>query len=1141
MARPRKPVPRIGDVATYNGTNWQFSGSVNTQYAPATRNAAGLMSGTDKAKLDGIESGAEANVKSNWAETDSDSEAFIQNKPTIPTLPGNASSSTDGLMSSSDKSKLDGIASHAEVNVQADWSETTSSEDAFIKNKPDLPNNIPDAPTAGAADAVYELQVATDGVSSWQVAYLPTAATITAGGTFPGSPNVGDLHFATADIATAPSDVREADGSTVRSSVVKGDIYEYELIDANDVWVLEGNLDTNPPLASGSVDGLLSSSDFTKIAGIAAGAEVNVQPDWNATSGDGQIANKPTIPAAQIQSDWNQTTTTSLDFIKNKPTIPDAQIHADWNQTDADEPDFIENKPTIPTIPDVATDTEDGLMSGTDKSKLDGIASGAEVNVQSDWNATTGDAVVLNKPTITTPVQSNWGETDTADLSFIQNKPTIPTIPSNATTSTAGLMSSADKTKLDGIAEGANQDVQSDWNETDTADLSYILNKPTIPDATDIPDAPSAPSTTTHYNLEVTDDGTISWQEDTGGGANSGEQNVQADWTETSTGSDAFIRNKPSDDDIGEIAFNHVPSDLTPARKAILQGHIGLGENEIGEIAFRNSPGDLTDVQKAEVRDHIDAQESLSDSSIGDRAFSNPPNDLTDTEKTAVRTAIGAGTGSGTGGLSTVSTDATITGDGSSGSPLSIANPFTDADETKLDGIATGAEVNVQSDWDETDTDADSYIDNKPDLNGRYVGDFAIRTAYNKGDVVFSTGQFWRAKQDVPDNRTGAPTNDLDYWQQSTFSIGMVSTLPVFVDNDEFDLNRDRWVIMTADQTLTGTRDGTGALPYVADLQDSRSTSEISSNQLTALNRGDMLRVDTWPTRYWARMVNSAVPNVPDSPAAQTEARNYNLQVSTSGVASWQQDTGGGGTNTGEANVQSDWSETNTASDAFILNKPTIPSIPTDAQIGDKAFSNPPTTLTDDEKEAARTAIGAGTGTGTGTLTTVATNATITGDGTTASPLAVANPFTAADETKLDGIAAGAEVNVQSDWNATSGDGQIANKPTIPNVPSAPASAPDQRDYNLRVATDGTATWAQDTGGGTNSGEQNVQSDWNETDTSDDSFIRNKPTIPTVPGNATDTTAGLMSALDKDKLDSIASSAEVNVQANWNHNKYYVG
>ena len=41
--------------------------------------------------------------------------------------------------------------------------------------------------------------------------------------------------------------------------------------------------------------------------------------------------------------------------------------------------------------------------------------------------------------------------------------------------------------------------------------------------------------------------------------------------------------------------------------------------------------------------------------------------------------------------------------------------------------------------------------------------------------------------------------------------------------------------------------------------------------------------------------------------------------------------------------------------------------------------------------------------------------------------------FTSADESKLDGIAAGAEVNVRSDWNATSGDAQILNKPSIPD------------------------------------------------------------------------------------------------------------
>lgn len=44
------------------------------------------------------------------------------------------------------------------------------------------------------------------------------------------------------------------------------------------------------------------------------------------------------------------------------------------------------------------------------------------------------------------------------------------------------------------------------------------------------------------------------------------------------------------------------------------------------------------------------------------------------------------------------------------------------------------------------------------------------------------------------------------------------------------------------------------------------------------------------------------------------------------------------------------------------------------------------------------------------------------------------NNYTDADASKLAGIAAGAEVNVNADWNAGSGDAQILNKPTIPVV-----------------------------------------------------------------------------------------------------------
>ena len=52
-------------------------------------------------------------------------------------------------------------------------------------------------------------------------------------------------------------------------------------------------------------------------------------------------------------------------------------------------------------------------------------------------------------------------------------------------------------------------------------------------------------------------------------------------------------------------------------------------------------------------------------------------------------------TGGSGGGLSSVSSNDSLSGDGTSGSPLSVANPFTDSDEAKLDAIAEGAQVNV--------------------------------------------------------------------------------------------------------------------------------------------------------------------------------------------------------------------------------------------------------------------------------------------------------------------------------------------------------------------------------------------------------------------------------------------------------------
>ena len=52
------------------------------------------------------------------------------------------------------------------------------------------------------------------------------------------------------------------------------------------------------PDASAEQSGLMTAAQFTKLAGIAEGAQKNVNADWNAAGGDAQILNKPTQVSA---------------------------------------------------------------------------------------------------------------------------------------------------------------------------------------------------------------------------------------------------------------------------------------------------------------------------------------------------------------------------------------------------------------------------------------------------------------------------------------------------------------------------------------------------------------------------------------------------------------------------------------------------------------------------------------------------------------------------------------------------------------------------------------------------------------------------------------------------------------------------
>ena len=78
------------------------------------------------------------------------------------------------------------------------------------------------------------------------------------------------------------------------------------------------------------------------------------------------------------------------------------------------------NSSALPsTFDDLGDGTTNKAYSLTEKNKLASIAGGAEVNVNADWNASNGDALILNKPTMAAVATSG-------SYNDLKDKPTIP-------------------------------------------------------------------------------------------------------------------------------------------------------------------------------------------------------------------------------------------------------------------------------------------------------------------------------------------------------------------------------------------------------------------------------------------------------------------------------------------------------------------------------------------------------------------------------------------------------------------------------------------------------------------------------------------------------------------------------------------
>ena len=179
-------------------------------------------------------------------------------------------------------------------------------------------------------------------------------------------------------------------------------------------------------------------------------------PPTGFTSGDFYVSTAAGTPVAQwaglsvvAVNDrliWNGNTSTWDRYSQ-------AWIQSNWTETDSSAPAFIQNKPTLGTM----AAQDDALSDG----KQYGRQNGAWTEIAAAGGTNIGYTAATDKGTIT----SSTGTDATVPLADNTN---------------AGLFTATEKTKLAGIAAGAEVNVQSDWNQSSSSADDFIKNKPTI-------------------------------------------------------------------------------------------------------------------------------------------------------------------------------------------------------------------------------------------------------------------------------------------------------------------------------------------------------------------------------------------------------------------------------------------------------------------------------------------------------------------------------------------------------------------------------------------------------------------------------------------------------------------------------------
>ncbi len=201
-------------------------------------------------------------------------------------------------------------------------------------------------------------------------------------------------------VSVLESSLANLDNYVVTSVLLEGARFTVNLRNLSTGAVQTSVLDL--PIASEQYPGLITAGDFTKLEGIEEGAQVNVQSDWNESAADSGafIKNKPSLAAVATSGNYND--------LNNKPSIPAPQVNSDWNASSGIA--RILNKPNLAPVA-----TSGSYNDLTDKPSAPEIPD----QVNADWNATSGVAQILNKPNLATVATSG-------QYNDLEGKPAIP-------------------------------------------------------------------------------------------------------------------------------------------------------------------------------------------------------------------------------------------------------------------------------------------------------------------------------------------------------------------------------------------------------------------------------------------------------------------------------------------------------------------------------------------------------------------------------------------------------------------------------------------------------------------------------------------------------------------------------------------